>query len=99
MTVFALLISTLLKLIFEPFASVSLRTIRASTLLLVISLSSIFRIGSLKVSVISLSTNTSVSPSAGSKLTVGGSTSAVVNVELVVAIKLPSSSSTQQIST
>ena len=88
------------KGISSPLASFFFSVIKPSTLLLSNALlSSALRITSLKVSEIVLPTGTSVTAFAGSKVTVGASTSAVVKVEFVVVMMLSSPSSTQQIST
>ena len=82
------------KGILSPLASFFFNVTRPSTLVSVSAVSSVLRIASLNVSVIVLLTSTSVTPSAGSKVTVGGSASTVVKVEFAGVMGLPSASVT-----
>ena len=80
----------------DPSLSVSLRVMRASTLVLVsvVLLASFFRIASLKVKVILLVTGTGFSKSFGSKTIVGAIVSSAVKVAEVAVIVLLYKSST-----
>ena len=82
------------KLILDPFALVSFRVIRLSTLASVIDESSIFRTNSSKAIVISELTAIPVSASAGLKVTVGGVESAALKIILLAVIALSEESST-----